>query len=114
METIFMNTENSKTNEPHRFKLDLTDKLNLKNPNKNMALANLSIYYTWKNIKSEYNNNKFKISAPIWNDTFDLPEGSYSIADIQDYFEFIIYLKMIINIHRKFYLPLSQIKNSDN
>ena len=59
-----MNTENSKTNEPHRFKLDLTDKLNLKNPNKSMALANLSIYYTWKNIKSEYNNNKFKISAP--------------------------------------------------
>ena len=55
-----------------------------------MALANLSIYYTWKNIKSEYNNNKFKISAPTWNDTFDLPDGSYSISDIQDYFEFII------------------------
>ena len=90
VETIFMNTKNSKTNEPHRFKLDLTDKLNLKNPNKNMALANLSIYYTWKNIKSEYNNNKFKISAPTWNDTVDLPDGSYSIADIQDYFEFII------------------------
>ena len=85
-----MNTENSKTNEPHRFKLNLTDKLNLKDPKKNMALANLSIYYTWKNIKSEYNNNKFKISAPTWNDTFDLPDGSYSIADIQDYFEFII------------------------
>ena len=58
-----MNTENCKTNEPHRFKLDLADH-NLKNPNKNMALANLSIYYTWKNIKSKYNNNKFKISAP--------------------------------------------------
>ena len=55
-----------------------------------MALVNLSIYYTWKNIKSEYNNNKFKISAPTWNETFDLPDGSYSIADIQDYFEFII------------------------
>ena len=90
METIFMNTENSKTNEPYRFKLDLTDKLNLKNPNKNMALANLSIYYTWKNIKSKYNNNKFKISAPTWSDTFDLPDGSYSIVDIQDYLEFII------------------------
>ena len=85
-----MNTENSKRNEPHIFKLDFTDKLNLKNPNKNMALANLSIYYTWKNIKSEYKNNKSKISAPTWNDTFDLPDGSYSIADIQDYFEFII------------------------
>ena len=55
-----------------------------------MALANLSVYYTWKNIKSQYNNNKFKISAPNWNDTFDLPDGSYLIADIQDYFEFII------------------------
>ena len=85
-----MNTENSKTTKPNRFKLDLADKLNLKNPNKNMALANLSIYYTCKNIKSEYSNNKFKISAPTWNDTFDLPDGSYSISDIQDYFEFII------------------------
>ena len=85
-----MNTENSKMNETHRLKLDLADKLNLKNPNKNMALANLSIYHTWKNIKSEYKNNKFKISAPTWNDTFDLPDGSYSIADIQDYFGFII------------------------
>ena len=55
-----------------------------------MALANLSIYYTYKNIKSEYNNNKFKISAPTWNNTFDLPDSSYSIADIQDYFEFVI------------------------
>ena len=85
-----MNSKNSKTSEPHRFRLDLTDKLDLKDPKKNMALANLSIYYTWKNIKSEYNNNKFKISAPTWNDTFDLPDGSYSISDIQDYFEFII------------------------
>ena len=55
-----------------------------------MALANLSIYYTWKNMKSEYNNSKFKISTPTWDDTFDLPDGSYSIADIQDYFELII------------------------
>ena len=90
METILMNAENSKTNEPHRFKLDLTDKLNLKSPNKNMALANLSIYYTWKNIKSDCNNNIFKISAPTWNETFDLPDCSYSISDSQYYFEFII------------------------
>ena len=74
-----MNTENSKTSKPHRFELDLTDKLNLKNPNKNMVLANLSICYTWKNINSEYNNNKFKISVPTWNDTFDLPDGSCTI-----------------------------------
>ena len=90
METIFMNTENSKTNEPHRFKSDLADKLNLKNPKKNVALVNLSIYYTWKNIKSEYNYNKFKISASTWSETFDLPDGSYTIDDMQDYFEFII------------------------
>ena len=90
METIFMNTENSKTSEPHRFKLDLTVKLILKNPNKNTVLSNLSIYYTWKNIKSEYISNKCRISAPTWNDTFDLPDSSYSIKDIQDYFEFII------------------------
>ena len=90
MKTIVMNTENSKTDEPHRSRLSLADQLNLKNPNKNIALGNLSIYYTWKNIKSTYNNNKLNISAPTWNDTFDLPDGSYAIADIQDYFEFII------------------------
>ena len=83
-----MNTENSGKSEPHRFKLDLVDKL--KTPNRNIALSNLGIYYTQKNIKSEYNNNTFKISAPTRNDTFDLPEGSYSIDDIQDYFEYII------------------------
>ena len=88
METFFMNTENSKTSEPYKFKYDLIDKLDLRNPNKNMALANLSIYYTWKNVKSTY--NKFKISAPIWNETFDLPGGSYNISKIQDYFEYII------------------------
>ena len=58
-----MNSENSKTSEPHKFRMDLTDKFNLKDPKKNMALANLSLYYTQKNIKSEYNNNKFEISA---------------------------------------------------
>ena len=85
-----MNTKNSKTNESHKFKYDLIDKLDLKNPNKNMALGSLSIYYTWKNVKSTYNNNKFKISAPTWNETCDLPDGSYNISEIQDYFEYII------------------------
>ena len=70
-----MNTQNSKTDELHQFRLILADKLNLKDPTKNMALANLSIYYTWKNVKSAYNNNKFKSSAPTWNDEFDLPDG---------------------------------------
>ena len=86
-----MNTENSKTNESNKFIYQFTDKINLKIPNiKNIGLVNLSIYYTWKNIKSAYNKNKSKISAPTWNDEFDLPDGSYSISDIQDYFEFII------------------------
>ena len=90
METFFMNTENSKTNEPYRLKYNLIDKLNLQNPNENMALANLSIYYTWKNVKSIYKNNKFKISAPTWNETFDLPHGSYNIPVIQNYVEYVI------------------------
>ena len=90
METFFMNSKNSTTNEPHKFKYDLIDKLDLRNPNKNMALANLSIYYTWKNVKSTYNNNKFKISAPTWNEIFDLLDGSYNLSEIQDYIEYII------------------------
>ena len=90
METFFMNSKNSKANESHRFKYDLIDKLDLKNRNKNMALGSLSIYYTWKNVKSTYNNNKFKISAPTWNETFDLPDGSYNISEMQDYIEYII------------------------
>ena len=85
-----MNTLSSKTNESNKFIYQFTDKLNLKNPNKSIALANLSIYYTWKNIKSEYKTNKFKISAPTWNDEYDLPDGSYSVSDMQDYFEYII------------------------
>ena len=91
METIFMNTKNSKKNESNKFIYQFTGKRNLKTPNnKNIGLINLCIYYTWKNIKTEYNNNKFKISAATSNDNFDLPDGFYSIDDIQDYFEFII------------------------
>ena len=86
MKTIFMNTENSKTNESHKFRLTLADKLNLKDLNKNAALANSSIYYTWNNIKSAYNNNKLKIYALTCNDKFDLPDGSNSGSEIQDYF----------------------------
>ena len=101
METFFMNCKNSKTNEPYKFKYDLIDKLDLRNPNKNMALANLSIYYTWKNVKSTYNNNKFKISVPTWNETFDLPNGSYNISEIQDYIEYIIKnTKQLVKMHQ--------------
>ena len=70
--------------------LKLTSKLDLRIGGKIIASSNLSIYNTWRNIKSSYNNNKFKISAPTWNDEFDLPDGSYSVSDIQDYFEYIL------------------------
>ena len=106
-----MDTENSKASELHRFKLDLADERNLRNPKRNIALANLSIYYTWKNINSEYNNNKFKISAPTWNYTFDLPEGSYSTDDIQDYFEFIIKKHETLNEDLPIEIYPNKIKN---
>ena len=85
-----MNSENSKTSKPHVLILKLTNKLDLRIGENIIALSNLSIYNPWKNIKSSYNNNKFKISAPTWNDKFELPNGSYSVSDIQDYFEYIL------------------------
>ena len=87
MDTIFMNSENSKTPKPHVLVLKLTNKLDLRVGKKVIALSNLSICYTWKNIKSLYNNNKFKISAPTWNDELELPDGSYCVSDIQDYLD---------------------------
>ena len=83
MVIIFMNSENSRTSEPHILKLKLKHKLDLRIGEKVIALSNFSIYYTWKNIKSSYNNNKFKISAPTWNEEFTLPDGPYSVSDIQ-------------------------------
>ena len=85
-----MNSENSKTSDPHRLLLSLSDKINLKRSDKYVVLSNLSIYYACKNIKKPYNNNKFKISAPTWNKEFELPDGSYSVSDIQDYFKYIL------------------------
>ena len=90
MDTIYMNSDNSKTSEYHILVLKLTNKLDLRRGQKTVALSNLSIYYTWKNVKSSYNNNKFKISAPRWSEEFELPDGSYSVSDIQDYFEYIL------------------------
>ena len=106
-----MNTLNNKINESNKFMYQFTDKLNLKNPNKNMALASLSIYYTWENIKSEYNNNKFKIYAPTWNDTFDLPDGFCSVYDIQDYFEYIIKKHETIVDNSPVQIYVNKIKN---
>ena len=85
-----MNSKNSKTSHPHRLVLNLTDKIDFRRKDKYFALSNLSIYYTWKSIKKSYKNNKFKVSAPIWHEVFQLTDGSYSISDIQDYFEQIL------------------------
>ena len=90
MDTIFMNSENSRTSEYYVLVLKLADKLDLRRGQKSVALSNLSIYYTWKNIKSSYNNNKFAISSPTWSDEFELLDVSYSISDIQDYIEYIL------------------------
>ena len=84
-----MNSENSKNSELHVWILKLTNKLSWRLGERSIALSNLRIYYTWRNIKSSYNNNKCKISASTWNDEFELPDGSYSISDIQDYLEYI-------------------------
>ena len=83
-----MNSKNSKTSDPHTL-LKFTDKIDLRRKDEYIALSNLSIYYIRTNIKKSYKNNKFKISVPTWNEEFKLPDGSYSISDIQDYFEYI-------------------------
>ena len=85
METIFMNTEKSKMNKSHKFVFNLSQRLDLRSSNKHVTLQNLSIYYTWNNIRKQYKNNKRKIIAPTQNDGFDFPDGSYSVSDIQDY-----------------------------
>ena len=107
-----MNTENNKTAESNRFRYNFTNKLNLKNSNTNISLANISIYYTWKNIKSDYKNNEFKIHAPTWNETFDLPDGSYLINYIQDHFEYIIKKhKTITDENSSIKICVNRIKN---
>ena len=85
-----MNSDNSKTSIPHVLTLKLTSKLDLRLGEKVIALSNLSIYYTWRNMKSSCHNNKFKISTPTCNGEFELPDGLYSVSDIQDYFEYIL------------------------
>ena len=82
METIFMNLENSKTNEPQKFVLNLSQRIDLRSSNKHVILQNLSVYYNWKNIKQLYKNNELKILALTWNDEFELPHGTYSVSDV--------------------------------
>ena len=84
---IFVNAKINRINESNKFRYYFTNDHNLKNSSKNIALVNLSIYYTWKNIKSVYSNSRFKISAPMRNDEFNLSDGLYSTFDIQDCFE---------------------------
>ena len=84
MDTIFMNSENSKTSDPHRLLLNLSDKISLKRKDNNFPLWNFNIYSTWQNMKKSYQNNKLKILAPTWNEEFKLPDGSYSVSDNQD------------------------------
>ena len=90
MDTIFINSENSRTSEYSVLVLKLVDKLDLRRAQKSVALSNRGIHDTWKNIKSSYKNNKFKISAPTWSGIFELLDGSYSTSDIQNYFEYIL------------------------
>ena len=90
MNTIFLNSEKSKTSDPHRLLLNLTNIIDLRRKDKYIAFQNLSVYYTWKNIKKSYKNNNFKISAPTRNEEFKLPDGSYSLYDVQDYFDYIL------------------------
>ena len=80
---IFLDKENSKTNEPYKFALNLLQRLDLKSSNKHVALQNQSIYYTWKNIRQQRKHNKHKIIASTQNDEFKLPDGSYSVSDIR-------------------------------
>ena len=87
MDTILMNSENSKTSDPHRLSLNLLDKINLKRSDKYVALSNLSIYYARKKMKKLYKSNKFKILAPTGDEEFELLDGPYSVSDIQDCFE---------------------------
>ena len=85
MEAISMNTENCKTNEPHNFVLNLSQRLDLRSSDKHVALQNAPIYYTWKNITKQYKNkrnNKSNMINPTWNDEFELPDGSCSVWDI--------------------------------
>ena len=90
MNFVFRNSENSKTSDPHRLLLNLTDKINLRRKDKYIALWNVSIYYTWRNARYSYTNNTFKISAPTWNEEFELLNGSYFTSNIPDYFENIL------------------------
>ena len=111
MDTIFMKSENSKTSDTHRLLLNLSDKVNLKRSDKYVALWHLSIYYTWKNIKKSYKNNNFKISAATLNEEFELTDASHYVADIQDYFDYIIKKHEKVTDHPSIMMYVYKIEN---
>ena len=106
-----MNSGNSKASDPQRLLLYLLNKINLKRNNKYVVLLNFSIYYIWKNIKKSYKINNFKMSAPTWNEEFYLPDGSYSVSDIQDYFEYIIRKHEAVTDNPSIMIYINKIEN---
>ena len=111
MEVIFMNTENNKMNEPHKFVLNLSQRLYLRSSGNHAAIQNLSVYYTWKNIRNQYKNDKLKTISPTWNDEFELPDGSYSVSDIQDYIEHMIKKNKTLTTIPPIYVYINRINN---
>ena len=112
MNTILKNSKNSKTSDPHRLLLNLTDKIDLRIKDKCIALSNQCIYYAWKSIKKSYKDNKFKISAPTWNQELELPYRSYSISDIQDYFEYTLKKHGEKTVNPSIRIYINKIENS--
>ena len=112
MGTTFMNFENSKTSDSHSLLLNLSDKINLRRSDKYVALSNHRSYYTWKNIKKSHKSNKFKTSAPIWKEEFELPDGTYSVSEIQDYFKYIFKKHMTLTDNPSIMIYVNQIENT--
>ena len=111
MDTIFINSENSKASDLHRLLLNLTDRIHLKRNDKYVALSNLSIYYTWKNIKKSHKNNNFKIFAPSWNEEVELPDETYSVSYIQGYLKYILKKYVTVNYNPSTRTYVNKIKN---
>ena len=111
METIFMDTENSKTNELHKFVLDLPRRLDLKSSDKCVVLQNLSVYYTWKNIRQQHKNNKLRKITQTWNNELKLVDSSYTLSDIQDHIEYIIKRHKTLPNNHAIYKNINMIYN---
>ena len=111
MVTMFMNSENSKTSDSHRLLLNFLNEINLNRSDKYVALSNLSIYYTYKNIKESYKNNEFKISFPTWTEEFELPDGSNSVSDIRNYFQNILKKHETVTDNLSIMVSVNKIEN---